>query len=578
MPGAEYLRPEDVGPEHAREVLDFLNSADTAEQILAAVEIRGEPDADVRIAQRILDRRAQLGTFTDLQQVADVPLVSPERFTEIVTTLSGARVPWERQEPSDDLLREVRELRAPARSLQATIGDQPTVTVRALQEQPFLGQAVNLVVTVVEAGRKRPRVGALLTLFTTFGRLQAADGLISQDSNAVTVRTDGNGVARALLLPPVSEDLLRVQQGTLEVALRLLDSDAINPQKTESGLREIARQYRLDGNLQLRRAINIYFRDFGKGLLETLKVRDYMLAWSYFDSTVLAYARDDTSGSGATSVDATAALSIRFKNWLAPWLETIETVTRSEGGSRQLAKDLSTAKEAEETGALLGRVFVGVNDFVPAQRGLLGGYVGQRIAETSLRDFLQRGIEDLPLEKQLAIFPALDAASRTVVSSNASMLNAMGETHVELRQGLDTKIDGVEAKSVEMVDARVGVLQSQLDTKVSTVESNDLQTELNDRIDRISDGDVLSASVNELQAQLDEEVDNTIFREVLNDKADVAEVASLRTEISTELASKVDTNTLDAALAGKVDSTTFTDRLGSLQGKVSRLEDRIFPP
>jgi DNA uptake protein ComE-like DNA-binding protein len=47
----------------------------------------------VRIAQRILDRRGQLGTFTDLRQVADVPLVGPERFTEIVTTLSGARVP-----------------------------------------------------------------------------------------------------------------------------------------------------------------------------------------------------------------------------------------------------------------------------------------------------------------------------------------------------------------------------------------------------------------------------------------------------------------------------------------------------
>jgi len=44
-------------------------------------------------------------------------------------------------------------------------------------------------------------------LFTTFGRLRAADGLISQDGNVVTVRTDGNGVARALLLPPVSEDL-----------------------------------------------------------------------------------------------------------------------------------------------------------------------------------------------------------------------------------------------------------------------------------------------------------------------------------------------------------------------------------
>jgi len=75
----------------------------------------------VRIAQRILDRRGQRGTFTDLRQVADVSLVGRERFTEIVTTLSGARVPKERQEPSDDLLREIRELREQVRSLQAAV-------------------------------------------------------------------------------------------------------------------------------------------------------------------------------------------------------------------------------------------------------------------------------------------------------------------------------------------------------------------------------------------------------------------------------------------------------------------------
>ena len=559
MPEEQYLRPEDVRPEHARQVLEFLNSAQTAEQIAAAVEIPDELDVGVRIGQRILDRRAQLGTFTNLQQVADIPLIGPERFTEIVTTLSDARVPVET--PSDDLLDEIRELRERVRSLQAALGNEPTVTVRALQEEPFLGQTVNLVATVVEAGGKRPRVGAPLTLFTTFGRLQAADGLISQNGNAVTVRTDGNGTARALLLPPISEDLPRVQQDTLEVALRLLDPDALTPRETQNGLQEIARRYRLDGNLELRRAIDVYFRDFGRGLLETLNVRDYLLAWSYLDSTVLAYARYD---SGSTSVDATAALTIRTRNWLAPWLETIEALARSES---RLAQDLSRAKETGETGALVGRVYDGVNDFVSAQRGLVGGFVAQRIAESSLREFLQSGIEDLPREKQLAIFPALDAASHTVASSDASVLGAVGETRVELRQELDTKIEGVETRSVELLDSRVGVLQSQLDTKVGTFELDDLRIELNDRIDRIPtrDIEILSARVDELQAQLDTKVDNTTFTEALNEKADVREIDTLRTEVETDL-------------SRKVDDSVFIDRLGSLQGKVNRLEGRISPP
>ena len=538
MPEESYLRPEDVRPEHARQVLDFLNSAETAAEIAAAVEIPGELDVGVRLGQRILDRRGQLGSFTDLRQVADVPLIGPERFTEIVITLSDARVPGEQ---SDDLRNEIRDLREQVRSLQAALGDQPTVTVRALRERPFLGQAVNLVVTVVEAGGRRPRVGAPLTLFTTFGRLRAADGLAFQDGNAVTVRTDGNGVARALLLPPLSEDLTRVQRDTLEVALRLLDSDALTPREAEDGLREVARRYRLDGNLELRRAIDVYFRDFGRGLLEALNVRDYMLAWTYFESTVLAYARGDA---GATSVDATGALSIRIKNWLGPWLETIETVARSES---RLDLDLSRAGQAEETGTMLGRVYDGIGDFVSAQRGVVGGYVGQKIAEASLRDFLQTGIEDLPREKQLAIFPTLDAASRTVASSDASVLGAVGETRLELRQELDTKVEGAETRSAELLDSRVGDLQSQMDSKVDTVALDDLRIELNDKIDRIPTRDVgvLSARVDELQTQLD---------------------------------GKVDTDAFDSALAGKVDDAVFTDRLGSLQGKVNRLEGRIFPP
>lgn len=84
-----YIKPEDVSPQDAQKVLDFLNSAQSAAEIAEAVEIPSERDVGIRVSQHILDRREQLGGFTNLQQVADVPQVGPERFTEIVTTLSG---------------------------------------------------------------------------------------------------------------------------------------------------------------------------------------------------------------------------------------------------------------------------------------------------------------------------------------------------------------------------------------------------------------------------------------------------------------------------------------------------------
>jgi DNA-binding beta-propeller fold protein YncE len=84
----EYIKPEDVSPQDSQKVLDFLNNAKSAEEINVAVEIPDERDVGVKVSQRILDMRNKLGSFVNLQQVADVPYVGPERFTEIIQTLT----------------------------------------------------------------------------------------------------------------------------------------------------------------------------------------------------------------------------------------------------------------------------------------------------------------------------------------------------------------------------------------------------------------------------------------------------------------------------------------------------------
>ena len=528
MPEEEYIRPEDVRPARARQVLNFLNAAQTAEEIATAVEIPDELDVGVRLGQRILDRREQLGRFANLQQVADIPLIGPERFTEIVTTLSPDAPPAPGAS-SGGLLHEIRTLREQVEDLRAAIGDRSRVVVRALQERPFLGQAVNVVATVTEAGGGQPLVDTPLTLTTTWGRLRAADGLDLREGNSVTTRTDGNGMARVLLLPPTAEDLHPVQQATLEVALRLLDPGAAGPRAIEDELQEIVRQYRWDGNPQLRRAIDIYFRDFGGGLLETLNDRDHMLAWSYLDSTVLAHVQDGAGdGSGATVVNATAALSIRFKNWLGPWLETIQDVAQEES---RLKEDLAGAIETEETGTLLGKVYGRVRDFVSEQRGVVGDYVGRRIAEDSLRKFLQKDIEKLPLSQQTAVFPALDVASHAVASSDTSVLDAVGQTHSDLRQELNQKIDAVETEGIA----------------------------------------VLSTQVENLQSQLDAKVDTTTFNTALSSKLDASE---FNTFVSTFDNFEIEVNT---QLAAKVDRTTFNTQIGTLQTRVDGFDILLRP-
>ncbi len=96
MAERDYIRPKDVPEEEAKRILDFLNGAKTAEEIAEAVEFPGERDIGVKTAQNILTAREKLGKFTELQQVAEVQQVGPERFTELVTTLKKlivSRVP-----------------------------------------------------------------------------------------------------------------------------------------------------------------------------------------------------------------------------------------------------------------------------------------------------------------------------------------------------------------------------------------------------------------------------------------------------------------------------------------------------
>lgn len=86
-----YLKPEEVEPAKAKRVLAFLNAAAAASEIAEAVEFPGERDVGIGVAHSILARRAQLGGFKNLRQVAAVPQVGPERFTEIVNALGARR-------------------------------------------------------------------------------------------------------------------------------------------------------------------------------------------------------------------------------------------------------------------------------------------------------------------------------------------------------------------------------------------------------------------------------------------------------------------------------------------------------
>jgi hypothetical protein len=537
-----YVSPEDVSQADALKVLAFLNAAQTPEHIAETVEFPDELDVGIRVAQRLLDRRQELGAFTSLQQVADVPQVGPERFTEIVVALSGLGAPGRAVDTALHLMQEIRTLRETVEALQSTLGARRRVTLHPIEDHPFLGQPVTIVATVTDALGTAPQVDMPVTFATTWGRLRSV-GLLVQQGNTVTARTNAAGTAKVTLLPPTSEDLWERQQGALETMLRLLDADAATPLETRSGLEEMVRRYDWEANVDFRRAVDIYFRDLSHHLLDTINQYDYMRSWSYFDATVMAFARDDAGGDApGTTVQSTASLTLRFKDWLGPWLETYQAEFESQNA---LENELQHARQrTEEAGALVQDVYGRVRDFVADQRGLVGEYAGRKVAGTSLDRFIASELGDLPPETRVNLFPALKVAADTIDTAGVKVLSAVGQTHSNLRQELNQKIATVETKGIGALSTRVEDLQSQLNAKVDATTFN-------------------TALISKLDAS---EFNNF-----------VSEYNSFETEVGTQLAAKVDTTTFNTALARKVDTTTFNTQVGSLQNRVNRF-DVLLPP
>jgi hypothetical protein len=79
------LRPRDIDSIIVVKVLTLLNSLNTPKEVKNAITMRaGERVLSIRIAQRIVNKREELGRFKDLEQVAAVPGIGIKKFNAII--------------------------------------------------------------------------------------------------------------------------------------------------------------------------------------------------------------------------------------------------------------------------------------------------------------------------------------------------------------------------------------------------------------------------------------------------------------------------------------------------------------
>ena len=489
--------PETVPPAAAATVLAFLNAVTTPEEVATGIELPEELDIGLRMGRRLLDRRVQLGGFRTLDQVAEVPLVGPIRFDQIVRALTGLRA----SPPVDELLEEIRRLQAAVASLQGG-----RVELAAPAPGLYLGRPAVIRARVTDAGGA-PRLDAAVTLTTSWGRLRGSDGREIADGTAITLLSAADGWVEARLVPPVSEEILGTPQQALEVALGRLPAGADTPARAARELEELVREYRREANADLRRAIDVYFRDFAQHRLGRVTPRDDLLAWSHVDAALHAFAHEDTA------VAASAVTVVRFRDWLAPWLQVHEGAV---SGDSTLGLDLRLTTNDPDDRGVIDRVNREVGRFTEVERGVVGQAVAHRLAGHALETFLARDLDRVPIERRSRIFRAVEATATTIERADASMLAAAETKQADLRGELATKAD----KS-SVADALDGL------------------------VDRATFDDALNAKVDArtLEEALSTKVDQTRFDEALRGKVDDV-------RFQEALRAKVDTQVLNRKLAG----------------------------
>jgi hypothetical protein len=400
-----------------------------------------------------------------------------------------------------------------------------------------------------------------------------------------------DGTVRVVLLPPAGVDLLAPQQAALESMLSNLDSTATTPGDTREGLVAMAHQYRWEVNTDFRNAVDGYFGSLGKALLESINAQDYMSAWSYVPATILAYVDAADAASGGP-VEAMAVLTLAFKNWLGPWLQTYRDVAQAANPLDQALQQVVT--KGGEPAILLGNVYDNVQQYVSGERGRAGEYIGRQIAQTSLRNLLDNGLGSLPPATRVAIFPAVQATGQAVAQAGLSTAAVAHQAEATLQRQVTGKLN---ALNLGDITNRLGALEGRLATAVDRdtltaalagkVDTATFTSALAGKLDSAAFNSTVAglASKDDLASvrqALADKVDNAAFSQALAQKADSSQLTQLQNDLSTRIAAKADATQLTQIqsdllerLNAKADVTVLSQLAGEVNTHITRLDNAV---
>lgn len=431
-----HLEPADLSAAQTLQVLAALNQAESARQLAERIELPGEPDVGVKLAERLLRARAAAGgQFSALAQVAAVPLIGPERFTDLCVAVLGKSREQLLGQLHSDLANQLAQLQRRLAQLEgrsAVAGAGGAQLRVELGPQPaWLGQSLQIVLHVADA-QGAPLANRLLTVDASRGVLSYSYGFSVFSGSALPVRSGADGAVRLRLDNDTGEALTGEQRTALQAALAGLDPGADTPELVRQQFAQLAADY--DGDSALRLALDIYARDH-EACLKRVNVGNVQYEWPLASAVVRVHLHADES---AQQVVASAVAIASWQNWVAAWLSFLgERLAEQSGLGDAFGKARRPGATASQ---LVDQVLGEAHVFVASQKGFAAELLSHHVVGDAVNQFLASGIDDLGDDVRQEIFPSLELAATQIRAGNRGTLSLVSETRRVITRDVDQTI------------------------------------------------------------------------------------------------------------------------------------------
>ncbi len=451
-----YLEPDDLSAAQQTRILRVINLATDAAALADAIELAGEPDVGIRLAERLLRARAALnGQFTTLTQIDAVSGIGPERFTDLCVAILGL------QREQLARLGNIAGHRLSEASAVEYANARLQLQIDVDQKPAWLGQTLRLTVRASQNGA--PLVNRVLTLETSLGTLAYSFGFAQTSGSALQVRTGADGCARLTLDYEAYEPLTRDQHNALQIALDALDTSADTPEEIRVAFNELAAQYDDERNIYLRRALDIYSKH-GQQFWDRFNAVNAEFEWPQQSAVIRAYLHGSDS---SQAVLASAVSIVRWKNWVPAWFVFLHDWLANR--ATLLARLALIKRKGLRGYALVDNLIGEAHTFVAAQKGFAAELVSQHLVNDTVKRFLSTELEDVADDTKRLLFPNLELAAEQIRRGNRGSLELVANTRTQLKVDI-ADIGALDAGLVEEirgirdeVNRRAVGIQEQLD-------------------------------------------------------------------------------------------------------------------